>query len=104
MVALDAAANLLGTAALKADSAGSEAAPGPWLAAIIVSPDHRRQGVGTALVTAIEAAAAAQGFAEIYTSTDAAAGIMIRRGWTAFGETTSLQGPIRIFRKALTGA
>ena len=98
LVALSDGGDVLGTAALKTDSVGSELGVGPWLAAILVGPAHRRRGVGSALVAAIEGEAARLGFAAIYTSTDAAAAMLERRGWQAFGTTRSLRGPITVYR------
>lgn len=103
LVALDADETLLGTAALKDESVGSEQGVGPWLAAFLVAPKHRGRGVGSALVAAIEVEAARLGFAEIYTSTDAAEGILERRGWVPFGDTESLRGPLTIYRFSTGG-
>ncbi len=103
LVALDADDTLLGTAALKEESVGSELGVGPWLAAFLVAPEHRGRGVGTALVAAIEGEAARLGFAEIYTSTDTADGILKRRGWLPFGDTESLRGPLKIYRFSTGG-
>ncbi len=98
LVALDARQNVVGTAALKADSVGSELGVGPWLAAVLVADDHREQGIGTALVGAIEREAERLGFDTIYTSTDTAGRIMERRGWTPIAETQSLTGPLVVYR------
>ena len=89
---------LLGTAALKTESVGSELGVGPWLAAVLVAAPHQGKGVGTALVAAIEKEAARLGFEAIYTSTDTAGGIMQRRGWEPVGATESLRGPLTIYR------
>lgn len=102
VIALDRADVPLGTASLRTDSVGSDLAPGPWLAAIFVDPARRKQGIGTALVAAVEDAAANFGFPEIYTSTDDAAGIMRRQGWRQIGHSASLRGEIAVFRKALS--
>lgn len=100
LVALDGnGGGVLGTAALKTESVGSEIGAGPWLAALLVGRDHRLQGVATALVEAIENEARRLDFQSIYTSTDAAEGIMERRGWQAHGTTQSLRGPIIIYRR-----
>ena len=72
LVALGDGGVLVGTAALRPDSVGSEMAPGPWLSGLLVHPDHRRQGVGNRLVEAIEALAGQLGLEAIYVSTDAA--------------------------------
>lgn len=103
LVALDADDTLLGTVALKEESVGSALGVGPWLAAFLVAPQHRGRGVGAALVAAIEGEAARLGFAEIYTSTDTAEGILERRGWLPFGATQSLRGPLKIYRFSTGG-
>lgn len=101
LVAVDAKGEPLGTAALKAESVGSDCAPGPWLAALLVARAYRERGVATALVAAIEAEARRLGFGAIYTSTDGAADIVQRQGWHACGEAASLRGTITIFRRDL---
>lgn len=101
LVALDAGGEVYGTVALKAESVGSDGAPGPWLAALLVGRPYRGRGVATALVAAIEAEARRLGFGAIYTSTDNAAAIMRRQGWQACGETESLRGTVGIFRRDL---
>ena len=97
LVALEEGGDLLGTATLKSDSVGSELGVGPWLAAVLVSPEHRRRGVGTALVEAIEAEASRLGFEYIYTSTDSAQHIIERRGWEKIGHTQSLRGALDVY-------
>lgn len=42
----------------------------PWLAALVVVPERRGQGVGSALVKALADAAAGLGFSELYFGTD----------------------------------
>jgi GNAT superfamily N-acetyltransferase len=101
LVAFDAESNVVGTAALKADSVGSELGQGPWLAAFLVGKHHRGKGVGTALVEAIEREACRLGFQTIYTSTDAAEGIYRRRGWRALNQVSSLRGPITVYKQDL---
>jgi len=99
LVALDAEDEVAGTASLKSESVGSEHGVGPWLAAVLVGKAHEGQGIGTALVGAIEAEAARLGFATIYTSTESAKGIMQRRGWQPFATTETLRGTATVFRK-----
>lgn len=103
MLALDSDETPLGTVALKAESVGSELGVGPWLAAFLVAPEHRGRRVGTALVAAIESEAARLGFAEIYTSTDSAESLLVRRGWLAVGNTRSPRGPLKIYRFSTGG-
>ena len=45
---------VIGTAALKNESVSSHAHLGPWLAALVVAPEHRGQGVASALAEKIE--------------------------------------------------
>ena len=99
LVAVSGKGDVPGTAALKSESVGSEHGGGPWLAAVLVDKAHQGQGIGTALVEAIENEARQLGFESIYTSTDSADGTMARRHWQPFGETDSLRGPVTIYRK-----
>ena len=103
LIAFDRNGDVLGTAALKLESVGSELGVGPWLAAVLVGQSHQGKGVGTALVKAIEEEAARLGFESIFTSTDSAVGILERRGWQAFGTTESLRGPVPIYRWQVRG-
>ena len=103
LVALSETDDVLGTASLKSESVGSEIGAGPWLAAVLVNKDHQGEGIGTALVEAIENDARSLGFETIYTSTDTAGGIMKARQWEEFGTADSLRGPVTIYRKQLKG-
>jgi len=99
LIALDQAGDVLGTAALKTDSVGSETGVGPWLAALIVGKEHRGKGVGSALVAAIEGEAHRLGIESIFTSVNTAERIMMRRGWQIFGAAESLRGATTVYRK-----
>ena len=102
LVALNASGTVLGTAALKSESVGAELGVGPWLAALLVPHEHQNKGVGTALVDAIENEARRLGFESIFTSTDAAASIIKRRGWTELEEQVlSLRGPVPVYKQHL---
>lgn len=104
VVAMGADDTLLGAATLKTDSLGSELGVGPWLAAWLVHPAHRRRGVGTALVAAIEAQAARLGFDALYITTGLADGMLKRRGWEPFGAAQAPGGPIPIHYRRLASA
>lgn len=54
----------------------------PWLAGLYVSPEHRRHGVGSALVRAIEDEARARGHETLYLYTTGAVRYYERLGWT----------------------
>ena len=98
LVAFDDSDQMVGTAALKVESVGSEHGVGPWLAALLVGEAFRGTGIGTALVDAIENEAGRLGFDEIFCSADASAGILERRGWQSFATTESLRGTIAVYR------
>jgi GNAT superfamily N-acetyltransferase len=53
----------------------------PWLAGLYVAPEHRRFGVGTALVRAVEDQARARGHSRLYLYTDDARPFYERLGW-----------------------
>jgi predicted N-acetyltransferase YhbS len=54
---------------------------GPWLAALLVLPTHRRQGFGSALIGSLQGHAARLGFRGMYLGTDNPA-FYVRRGAT----------------------
>ena len=92
---------VVGTASLKDESVGSELGVSPWLAAVLVPKEHHGLGIGTALVRAIVDEAIRRGFDAVYSSTDSAAGILMRGGWREYGATTSLRGHLKVFRRQL---
>lgn len=98
LVAVTDHGKIAGTGALKAESVGAEAGEGPWIAALLVVPDKRGKGIGTALVAALEDEARRLRFPALYTSTDTAGGLLLRRGWRKGREVPSLRGPITLFR------
>ncbi len=101
LVAIDDASNVVGTAALKVESIPSHRRLSPWLAAVLVAPKHRRQGVGTALIAAIEDEARRLGFKRIYVATDTAIGIIEGRGWVPIGDAPTLRGVVKVCTKEL---
>ena len=105
LVAVDNNGQPLGTIALKNKSLESHHHLGPWLAAFVVVPEMRGQGIGSALVTALEKHARRLGFNEMYTGTDQAINLLKRLGWESISgddaTATSLRGPIQVFQKML---
>lgn len=73
----------VGTVALAETSHGARPGEGPWLIGLAVSAAQRRQGIASRLVAAVEAHARAP----ILTTTQTAAGLLARRGWTDLRET-----------------
>lgn len=92
----------IGTAALKAESLASHRHLTPWLAALVVAPEHRRKGVATALVASIEREAWGLGFDAIHAAMDAArSGVLKHPGWQAVDTAPTLTGDVTIYRRAL---
>ena len=54
---------------------------GPWVGGLWTHPDHRRQGVASALVRRCAAEAGRQGFAVVYAATSSAPELFERLGW-----------------------
>lgn len=98
LIALDDRGSVAGTVALSATSYGSRINEIPWLTGLCVRSDLRGQGIGSALVSAISDLAAAAGHGRIFTTTDAAAGLMDRLGWITLRQ---LEGPWLVMQKAL---
>jgi N-acetylglutamate synthase-like GNAT family acetyltransferase len=63
----------------------------PWLAGVFVAPDHRRCGIGAALVQRIIDEAKALGVQRLYLYTPSAEHFYSRLGW-ALVEHTSYRG------------
>jgi len=94
---------LCGAAALKAHSIPSHAHLAPWAAAGFVVPALRGQGIGAALLLALEDEARALGYSRIYCGTGGAASLLRRSGWS-FIESVELEGKtVGVYEKALPG-
>ena len=87
-------ARLVGTASLYPEA-------GWRLRAVAVEPDCRGQGIGTALVAAIQARADAAGYALWCNARDSALGFYARLGWTVDGPgfTSPDIGPHHVMRR-----
>ena len=91
--------HLIGAAALAPVSFGAMAGEGPWLIGLVIDPAHRRQGHATRLIAKAEAEARAAGAQWLYCTTEATAGVLIRRGWTDLRRAG--EGPDRVYRLTL---
>jgi len=92
---------LCGAAALKAHSIPSHAHLAPWAAAGFVVPRLRNQGVGAALLSALEDEARALGYSHIYCGTGSAASLLRRSGWN-FIDSVELEGnAVDVYEKSL---
>ena len=101
LIALDERDRLLGTIALKETSVGSELDVGPWLAALLVDLQYQGRGVGPVLIEAIASEAARLGFKKIYTSGQPDDAVFQSQGWSPYGETESLRGPLIVYERVL---
>ena len=80
--AIDSQDNLLGVATLVDDDELPDAPePGPWLAAVFVTPDARKFGVGSALVEHVVNRARELGYPKIYLYTEHQENWYASKGW-----------------------
>ena len=81
--AIDSQDDLLGVATLVDDDELPDAPePGPWLAAVFVTPDARKLGVGSALVEHVVNRAQELGYSKIYLYTEHQELWYASKGWT----------------------
>jgi N-acetylglutamate synthase-like GNAT family acetyltransferase len=73
---------VLGTASLKASDMEILPELTPWLSSVFIHPDHRGEGVATALVAEIEKIARQQGFARLYVFNPITQGVFEKLGWS----------------------
>lgn len=105
LVALDANRNVVGTAALKPHSAAADRNLGPWLAALLVAPAHRGEGIASALVAAIESKARSLAIAALYADLASGSTLLQRRGWQRLdGNIATLREPATRYRLDLKSA
>ena len=60
---------------------------GPWLSAVYVAPEHRGQGIASALAERAAAECARLGFAELFLFTPHSERLYARLGWETFDRT-----------------
>ena len=82
---------LLGSAMLIAHDMDTRMDLSPWLAGVFVAPDHRRRGVGAALVQRVIDEATALGVKRLYLYTPSTEQFYSRLGWSLV-ERTSYRG------------
>ena len=81
--AIDSQDDLLGVATLVDDDELPDATePGPWLAAVFVTPDARKLGVGSALVEHVVNRARELGYSKIYLYTEHQELWYASKGWS----------------------
>ncbi|MGA0118665.1 MAG: GNAT family N-acetyltransferase [Ilumatobacteraceae bacterium] len=81
-----------GTASLIADDELPDAPePGPWVAAVFVADEYRKQGIGTALVNELQRRASSSGITKIFLYTESGATWYEAMGWQRL-RTAELSG------------
>ena len=89
--AVDSDDKLLGVATLVDDDELPDAPePGPWLAAVFVTPDARKFGIGSSLVDRVVTRARDLGHKKLFLYTEHAAAWYLDKGWTKIRDTVFL--------------
>ena len=101
LVAIDDNGEVTGTGTLRAKPIDSVSDQGPWITALVVDKNRRGNGIGTALISALEMEARRFRCPFIYTSTHTAGGILLSRGWQAIDKIDSFQGIGTVYRTEL---
>ncbi len=101
LIAIDDNGEAVGAGTLRAESIGFALNQGPWITALVVEKSRRGNGIGTALISALEMEARRFRCQFIYTSTHTVGGILLSRGWQAINKITSHQGVATIYRAEL---
>lgn len=89
----------VGTAAMASTSYSALAGEPVWLTGLVVDPTVQGRWIASALVAAIEGAAATALFSAIYATTINAERLMLRRGWH---QIRCLPDGHKVMRKELT--
>lgn len=99
-VALGEDDGIVGTASLIFDDLEGDPR-NPWLASVFVPPSHRRQGIASALVRAVEEKARALGYRRLYLFTTSAASLYAGLGWQALEQRDYRGEHIQVMDKVL---
>ena len=86
-----------GVGALRKESVPSHRHLSPWITGLLVARPFRAYGVASALVARLEDEARRLGFPQLHVATDAAAGIVERRGWKAIDRAPTLREETSIY-------
>ncbi len=100
LVALE-AGQPIGTASLTTDDMETRPELTPWLASVLVSPAARGRGVGSALVRAVVARAAALGFDTLYLFTAEQMALYSGLGWEVLERTKYFEDEVTIMHLRL---
>lgn len=92
---------LCATGALKAQSIETHKHLEPWVAALLVKPKYRRQGICGKLVHALEELAKEMGFEEMFYGSGFTDRYLERNGWEPLERVSYLAGDGSIYGKTL---
>ena len=73
----------------------------PWAGAAYVEPSLRRQGIGRALLLALEPEARTLGYSRIYCATGTSASVLQRCGWQLLEQVQHEGHEVGVYEKAL---
>lgn len=90
-----------GTAALKMESVSTTPEFSPWLAALLVGPEFRGQGISRQLITAVIELATTLGFPEIFCGTDPRFADVVLPGWIFVKKVEYFVSDAEIYMKRL---
>ncbi len=90
-----------GVAALKAESIPSHRHLTPWAAAGVVKASLRRQGIGSALLAALEEEARNRGCRAIHCATSTSESLLQRRGYRLLERVTHAGQDLGVYRRGL---
>ncbi|MGB6118635.1 MAG: GNAT family N-acetyltransferase [Mesorhizobium sp.] len=92
---------IVGTCLLVADELDAQHDVSPWLAGLVVSPAHRRNGIGAALVRAIERTAGERGFIDLHLYTFGSESFYGGLGWEQIDRFEDGYGPSILMRRMI---
>jgi predicted N-acetyltransferase YhbS len=92
---------LLGGAMLIAHDMETRPQWTPWLAGVVVAPEHRRQGIAAALIERVITEARSLGFTELYLYTFSTERYYARLGWAFVEQSMYLGADVTIMKFAL---
>lgn len=90
-----------GFAAIKTDPFPSHPQLFPWVGAAYVRPSLRRQGIGRALLLALEPEARALGHDRLYCATSTSGSLLVRCGWQLLERVLHEEEEVGIYNKEL---
>ena len=91
---------IVGTASLIFDDLEGDPR-NPWLASVYVPPEHRKKGIASALVRAVEDAARRIGYDRLYLFTSTAPSLYAGMGWRTLEQRDYRGEHIQVMEKAL---